>query len=205
VDAQVGVADSFRVGNMIFRNVVFAVFSDNDMNYASALRTINGVIGWPVISHMGTIQLKGKEMSFPVEDPVSPSRNMGLEGDLPFLNVSFYGEYHPYIFDTGSYESLLGKNFLRRFNDSITHAMETNISGGTFGQDVKMKVLRVAILPYRIETYSDELILANILEEGDVIGEDEFYGIIGSDMIYGWKVGKQTATMNFDRMYLHVE
>ncbi|HET8754084.1 MAG TPA: retropepsin-like aspartic protease, partial [Salinimicrobium sp.] len=57
VESHIGVADWLKVGNSLFKNVVFLVFPEESMNFPEVNYSINSILGFPVISAMEEIQL----------------------------------------------------------------------------------------------------------------------------------------------------
>ena len=199
VESKLGVADKIQIGNVTFRNVVFIVLPDKSLSFLGGLYKIKGIIGLPVIAQLGEIQIKKDGHVFsPAKQTASDERNFGLEGNTPFINVNFFGEYHPYIFDTGAATGIYGGKFITTYSDSLKNVKKSSSKVGGAGGMQTISILRIKNLHYEIGSAKNILKAGTVQLSGNEAIFSSFYGIVGEDIFSQW----DTVTINFDRMFV---
>jgi predicted aspartyl protease len=207
VDSKLGVADKIQIGNITFRNVVFIVLPDKSLSFIGGLYKIKGIIGLPVIAQLGEVQIKKNGHIFSPskqtesKQPESYLENFGMEGNTPFINVAFYGEYHPYIFDTGAATGIYGGKFKTTYADSLKDAPTKKSQVGGAGGIQTISILSVTNLHYEIGNAKKVLKRSTVQLSGNETIFDTFYGIVGEDIFSQWDL----VTINFDKMFVLME
>lgn len=198
VNSKLGVADQVRIGNATFNHVVFIVLPDKSLSFLGGLYKIKGIIGLPVIAQMGEVRIEKKRIFSPSKQTESNLHNLGMSGNTPFANVNFYGQWHPYIFDTGAATSILGTNFNKTYRDSLKNFKESTSKVGGAGGVQTISVLKITNLHYNFGGQNGMLKRATLQLKGNEGVFNTFYGIVGEDIFMQWK----TVTINFDKMFV---
>ena len=119
ITADLGVADSVRIGAMEFRHVVFLVLDDALLTFPGNFR-IPGIIGFPVIERMGEIRLQGRAtLAVPATPPARPQGNLLLDELTLLTPARWEGRRLLCRLDTGAGRSQLYEPFYRRFRGEI--------------------------------------------------------------------------------------
>lgn len=199
VQSKMGVADKIEIGNVIFRNVVFIILPDKSLSFLGGLYKIKGIIGLPVIAQLGEIQItKNKHLFSPASPSESDLRNLGLNGNTPFVNVNFFGSYHPYIFDTGAATGILGGKFYSNYSDSLKNTKSSSGHVGGAGGVQKISIVKISHLNYELANQKGMLKRSMIQLDGSSEAIGDYYGIVGEDIFKHWDV----MTINFDQMFV---
>lgn len=202
VDSKLGIADKLEIGNMIFRNVVFIVLPDKSLKFAGGIYKIKGIIGLPVIEQMQHVQItKDHFISSLTPDTTRHDFNLGLEGNTPFVSVSFFGVDKSYVFDTGAAGSVFGTKFNNTYHDSLQDPKEsTQHVGGAGGmQKVNTKVVKNVRYTFAGKSGTLKRIAIQMNGVADALGNH--YGIVGEDIFMQWK----TMTIDFVEMYVELK
>ncbi|CAN5416016.1 hypothetical protein BH09BAC5_BH09BAC5_13980 [soil metagenome] len=199
VNSKIGVAEQIQIGNAVFHNVVFLILPDKSLKFAGGIYKIKGIIGFPVISQFQEIQIhKNGHFISPQKQTESELQNLGVNGNTPFVNVSFYGTYHPYIFDTGAAAGILSEQFQKTYSDSLKNFSESTSHVGGAGGVQKISTLRIENLPYKMGGKSGKLKRATVQLSGASSALDGYNGLVGEDIFTQWEL----MTINFDKMFV---
>jgi predicted aspartyl protease len=199
VAAKIGIADTLAIGNAVFYHVVFIVFPDEALRFFGGLYKIKGIIGMPVLGQLGEIQItkKGRFIS-PLTQTNSAVRNLGFSGNTVFLNASFYGKAHPYIFDTGAGAGIFNVKFYNAYHDKLESPKRKTSRIGGAGGIQQVEIIYFKNLPYAIGEKSGTLKRSTIQVGTNSMELGNFYGIIGEDIITQW----DEIIVNFDKRFL---
>jgi predicted aspartyl protease len=203
VESGLALADSLKIGNIFFQNVVFLVFPDEALTFPSANYSINGIIGYPVIEAMGEIKLtKEFILIIPENDFGSDHENLAIEYLMPIVSADVNGKKFVFTFDTGAQTSSLSSKYyeyLKTLNGEI-YTMDSSHVGGA-GSEVKIPSINLQNTSIAIggkEITLDKLKVFTIpLREEDKY----FYGNLGQDIISKF----DALIINFKKMYLKFE
>jgi predicted aspartyl protease len=124
VTADLGIADSLRIGAMHFHNVVFLVLDDALLTFPDGFR-IPGIIGFPVIEQMGEVRLRRTSLVVPATPPLRTEHNLLLD-ELTLLTLAHW-EGRPMLcrLDTGAGPTQVYEPFYRRFRAAIDAVSDT--------------------------------------------------------------------------------
>jgi predicted aspartyl protease len=200
--SKLGVAKTLVIGNVTFRNVVFIILPDKALKFAGGLYKIKGIVGLPVIAQLKHIEIT-KDHIHATANFSGELRevNFGLEGNTPFVSVTFFGIAHNYIFDTGAAASALGNRFNDAYKDSLVNAEDGSARIGGAGGVQKIKTRKAKDVHYSLGKTSGVLKSLSIQMSGitDVLGN--YYGIVGQDIFMPWEV----MMIDFDKMYVELK
>ena len=125
VTADLGVADSVRIGAMHFHDVVFLVLDDALLTFPGGFR-LPGIIGFPVIEQMGEIRMKGRSLlSVPAVPTLRTEGNLLLD-ELTLLTPVQW-DRRPLLcrLDTGAEHTQVYERFYRSYRGAIDAASDT--------------------------------------------------------------------------------
>lgn len=124
VTADLGIADSLRIGEMHFHDVVFLVLDDAMLTFPDGFR-IPGIIGFPVIEQMGEIRLGRSSLSVPATPPVRAQQNLVLD-ELTLLTPAQW-QRRPLLcrLDTGAGRTQVYEPFYTRYRSAIDSGSDT--------------------------------------------------------------------------------
>lgn len=202
VESKLGLAEELRIGNAVFRNVIFIVLPDKSLRFAAGIYKIRGIIGIPVIAQLGEVQItKDGKLISPEKESTTGLRNFGMNGNTPFVDISFYGKSHPYIFDTGAAGTIFNKRFLQHYSDSLTDQKSRTSKVGGAGGVTEVKIISCTALPYSFGGKTGKLKKGTIQPVSPSEVYESFFGIAGEDIFMEW----ETMTINFTTGFISVQ
>jgi hypothetical protein len=144
VTADLGIADSVRIGAMHFHNVVFLVLDDAMLTFPDGFR-IPGIIGFPVIEQMGEIHLGRSALSVPAAPPERSQHNLVLD-ELTLLTPASW-QSRPLLcrLDTGAGRTQVYEPFYRRYRTLIDAGSDT--ATRKMGSAGGVQITPVRVLP----------------------------------------------------------
>jgi hypothetical protein len=195
------VADSLWIGKALFRNVVFIVMPDDQLNFPEHNIHLNGIIGIPVISAFKEIHIKKrKRLTVRRGETKANIQNLCWNGLSPLLQAKIGEDTVALQFDTGAETTFLYSNYYQKHSKALlTNSVRENrtIMAAGGGSVMPVVVLKKA----RIHFGDDVTNVNNITihtTSMSYTGKGIAMGNIGQDVI------KQFGEMvlNFDRMYV---
>lgn len=201
VESGLGVADSLIIGNMIIRNVVFIIMPNKQLDFPQAGFSINGIIGFPVISAMKEIHLTQKgELKVPLVRTHNNSGNFCLRGLFPVIQVFTDKDTLSFQFDTGADHTDIFSNYFEQHKkEVIAKSDKTKKKYGGAGGASTLKVYELPGFRFRTGDDTVTLPVVSVLTTSvKKSGKDFAYGNMGQDVI------KQFNEMiiNFESMYI---
>jgi Aspartyl protease len=124
ITADLGIADSLRIGAMHFHNVVFLVLDDALLTFPDGFR-IPGIIGFPVIEQMGEIHLSRSGLSVPAAPPSRTQQNLVLDELTLLTPVRWQSRPLLCRLDTGAGRTQVYEPFYRRYREVIDAGSDT--------------------------------------------------------------------------------
>ncbi len=114
-NARLAVADSIRVGGILFEHVVFLVFPDELLSFPQVGLVIDGIIGFPVMHQMGEIDMyRTGEIVVPAVPQDRGLNNLYLDMLHPIVAVYAQGDTLLLNIDTGADRTeLMGRYYDR--------------------------------------------------------------------------------------------
>ncbi len=201
-ETKLAVADSFYVGDILFENVVFLVFPDEQLSFPSHNYEINGIIGFPVMYQMGEIRMHNDgSMIIPKKSDDRQLQNMFMNGLNPVVLLLSDGDTLFFTMDTGAKVSELSKKYYEEHKEMVEEkgTLTTSQRSGV-GGTVEGKEFVLHNFPYTIGSKS------NVLPEIPVVlteysFSEDFDGNLGQDVFSQFN----EMILNFQYMYVDFE
>lgn len=152
VKSDLAVADTIFIDGLVFNNVVFLVFNDEDLSFPQIDYAIKGIIGFPVIKAMEEIRItKSKNIFVPKITTDYSLNNFALDGFMPVVSCQYKGDMLRFSFDTGAKKTSLFSLFYSDYKENIdANFLKMSLSSGSAGgsavfegytiNDVKLKI-----------------------------------------------------------------
>ncbi|WP_242156969.1 retropepsin-like aspartic protease [Aestuariivivens sediminis] len=120
VDSDIAIAETLRIGELTFKNVVFLVLNDEDISFPQIDYYINGIIGFPVIEAMEEIRISKNDTIRVPKTPVAYNlSNFALDGLTPIIAVNYKKDTLSFGFDTGARASTLYAPFYQKYKNQV--------------------------------------------------------------------------------------
>lgn len=197
---RLAVADSLRIGEMVYRHPYFLVAPPDpevDAEFA-----FDGVIGCDLLRAVGEVVVDNETgvFRFPAQ-PSDGEPDMYLSGNIPRVRIEYDGEPFEMVFDTGNVKSGLDSGFAQRFPDAVAGLARHKTRHGGFGGIEEFEA--VTLPEFRIRaagrdiTLHDTEVICNEAEGGTLLT----VGSLGADFVRSFR----RLTINYERMFLRGE
>lgn len=194
------VADSLRIGEMVYRYPFFLVAPPDPE--VDAAFPFDGVIGYDLLRAVGEVVVDNETGVF--RFPALPSDgepDMYLSGNIPRVRIEYDGEPFEMVFDTGNVKSSLDSGFAQRFPDAVAGLARHKTRHGGFGgieefEAVTLSEFRIRAAGRDITLHDTEVICDGA--KGDTLLT---VGSLGADFIRSFR----RLTINCERMFLRGE
>ncbi len=202
VNANLAVADSLYIGDILFERVLLLVVPI--MNIPELDFLISGIIGVPEMRLMEEVHIK-KDGSIFIPKTVQEytSQNMffgDLSGEYPIVRLNSGTDTLNMAFDYGANQSYLSQKYLKEHKQEIEKKCEPKeTSANGLGGEKYFKSYLMQNLPYEIGNM--ESVLSTIDVRDCPTSAGEFDGLIGQDIFLPFEQIK----INFKSMYLEIE
>jgi predicted aspartyl protease len=199
VDADLGIANELRMGDIIIRNAVFMVFPDSTLSFARGLYTIKGIIGFPVIEQLQEIRINKKSLIVPQTTVDRNIRNFGVDELLPVISVVYNTDTLAFTFDTGAQFTFLNEPFYRNYRpliDTAAKAFDMQIGGA--GGITKTKAYRLPQIAITVAGQPALLKDVAVKTTSTDVKDKLYYGNLGQDVMNQFK----EMVINFRYMYV---
>lgn len=195
---KLGIADSLKVGEIVYHNPVFMV-APPDKEIDSVF-TFDGVLGYHFIRDIKEIVIDNELKSFVFPYQISNGEpNMFLSSNTPHVRIEYGTQPFDLIFDTGNVKSTLGNKFVQMFPEALSGLAEHSARKGGFGGISQAK--GVTLPEFRFVVSEVPVTLYNTV----VIRSDEkkqlFSGSLGADFVVLFK----RLTINYESMFIKGE
>jgi len=125
VDSDIAIAETLRIGELTFKNVVFLVLNDEDISFPQIDYYINGIIGFPVIEAMEEIRISKNDTIHVPQNPVEYNlSNFALDGLTPIIAVNYKEDTLSFGFDTGARATTLYSPFYEKYKSEVDNNYE---------------------------------------------------------------------------------
>ena len=196
---KLAMADSLKVGEMVYNNPVFMVAPPD--REVDSLFTFDGVLGYHFIRDAREIIIDNEAGRFIFPQEISDGEpNMYLSSNTPQVRISYNGYPLDLIFDTGNVKSDLGNRFAETFPEAIEGLAEQTTSRGGFGGISQTKAV---VLPeFRFEAAGSTVTLYNTeVIKNTESGSQLFSGSLGADFVLSFK----RLVINYQNMFIRGE
>lgn len=193
--ADLAVCPRLNIGEIVVKNAVFLVLSDQALHIEQIDYSINGIIGFPIINAFREIQITQDNLFIipEIESPKSHPSNMALDELKPMI----YMNGMHFSFDTGATESMMYLSFYLKHKqeiDSLYTEQEFEF-GGAAGS----KKFTGYAIPFTFDIMDKRVRLENLMVLNEAIKANEpTFGNIGQDIIANF----QSMTINFNAMFI---
>jgi predicted aspartyl protease len=199
VQANLGIANELKMGDIIVRNAVFMIFPDSALSFASGLYTIKGIIGFPIIEQLQEIRINKNSLIVPQTPTDRNLRNFGVDELLPVISVAYNTDTLAFTFDTGAQFTFLNEPFYRDYKtlvDSAGKSFDMQIGGA--GGITKTKAYRLSQIA--INVAGKPALLKDVaVKTSSTSPKDKlYYGNFGQDIMNQFK----EMVINFRYMYV---
>ncbi len=198
VDSEVGYAEEVKIGNMIFRNVVFLVFPDEALTFSMGL-SIEAIIGFPIIRDMREIRISEDGMFIPLNPDTKAYNNFLLNGFSPIIEMLKGKDSLSFAFDTGAKRTMLYQpyyNFYKSEIDGKYEPEEIKVEGA--GGAKYFKGFKLNNINLKTANVSYTLEDVDLISESIEGRESKYFGNLGRDYIWQYR----SYTINFETMFI---
>ena len=198
INAKLGVADSLRIGEILFENIVFAIVDDEQLS----LNNIHGIIGFNLINQMKEIRIDFKKgnIFFPVTPVKLDLRNLYLAGSMPVVRLKSGLDTLLFQLDTGAIQSIYTKKYFDAHRERIVNnGQRTIATKRSLGVEIKIELYALTNAPFEIGNF--EMTLPEVLVETREYPTSKNLntdGVLGHDVLTHF----DEMILNFESMYL---
>ncbi|MDD3161019.1 MAG: retroviral-like aspartic protease family protein [Bacteroidales bacterium] len=197
---KLGMLDTLRIGDIIYRNVAFTIYSGQHLG-------VDAGLGLGFMKAMGEIQiyLQEKKIVFPSAEtplPATGSNMMLNDGGSLFVEAYSNNERLIFMFDTGASSFLSDSYYQKHAADSLDAGllkMTTTMSG--FGGTRESRVFDIPSFPIKVGTVNHTMINMSVFTDRIIGATSQFDGLLGSDYVRMCR----KVTVNFNKMFMTVE
>jgi hypothetical protein len=194
-----GIADSLYLGDILIRHVVFQVLPDEQLHFPSIGFTLDGILGFPVITQLKEVHIS-KSGDFMVLPDAVPGgvHNMAFDGSTTIISVTQHADTLSFHFDTGATGTELYSNYFNQYtSDIIATGKVDSVESGGVGGNIKSKVYILPKIQLTIGEKNAELKDIAVRTTPAFKGQ-KYNGNIGQDVIKQFN----EMILNFESMYL---
>jgi predicted aspartyl protease len=183
VKTQIGVADSLELAGVSFKNVVFLVVPDDQLQVPVPGYRLDLIIGFPVFHALGAIRFEGKRGFTPLAASTdSEGSAMRFAGSDILIRARLNGEATTLQLDTGAAQTALSDVFAKSHRELIKGLNITDAHVAGAGGTVATKVANWNNV--NIAIGNREANLATLPIDVDSLGRSGKYpGVLGSDVL----------------------
>lgn len=201
---KLALGERFRVGGIEVSNAVFLVFPDSALSFGGGFYKINGIIGFPIISHFGTLTFTDQTQltvnGEKAKSDVEP--NMIIDGLKPVIYLAFNGEELPYTFDTGADRTKLSDNFFKRYRPTVeAEGTSLELKAEGTGGGLVLKGYEIPELTFFLSGKPVSLKKVFVSQDPISTNGEIYFGNIGQDFIRQFR----TMTISFEGAYVAFE
>jgi hypothetical protein len=193
--AQLAVADTFLLGDIVFRNVIFLVIPDENLSFPSIDYRIYGIIGYPVIAALNEIRI-GQDGTFTIPEQqtaFTSASNMAMKQLIPIIRI----DNRHYTFDSGANQTILYSAYYQSEKARIDSLYQPEVIsfGGAAGSDTFEGFY--AEVSFHVSGKTILLHQTPVLKT-PIKDDETVFGNIGQDVIQQFPL----MILNFDQMHL---
>ncbi len=186
--SRIGIADSFRLGDILFRHAVFRVLEDSLLTFYDGEYTINGLFGADMMSMMGEVTIfPDGRLIIPKEPGDYTLRNLAFENMQTIMCIGYNSDSIPVKFDTGSGTSRFMAPMYQEYQEVVMqNGQKTELVYGGIGGDQSFKKFNLYNLDSVEVEMNDTIVkLSNVIVHSSAIHVDpvEYYGVFGWDFL----------------------
>lgn len=185
VKSDIAITPELSIGDVIFKNVVFLLFDDEDLSFPQLDYYINGAIGFPVIESMEEIRINRENQIFTPKSPtVYTYNNLALDGLMPIIAVKYKEDTLSFTFDTGAKSTSLYKQFYKDYKKEIESNYEKiKFKAGGAGGIEEFEGYNITNISLKVGDAQASLDSLRLHLENIGSQENKFHGNFGQDYI----------------------
>jgi len=204
--SQIGIAEKIKIGNCIVTNVLFLIIPDKALTIPQVNYTIDGIIGFPVLTQMKEIRFsKEGFLTIPKLGTKSDLQNLVIWGSNPVVSFSTIRDTLHFLLDTGANKSELSKAYYDKYEkDILKYGKADSTQYGALGEFNKISTKKYYVLEdFIFYAGSKKALLPSIDVFPFILRNDRkmFYGSIGQDFINLF----DEMILNLEYMYIDFE
>lgn len=195
---KLAVADSLKVGDIVYHNPVFMVAPPD--KEVDSLFSFDGVLGYHFIRDIKEVVIDNESGQFLFPYQISEGEpDMYLSSNTPIIRIEYGGQPFDLIFDTGNAKSNLGNQFAQTFPEALSGLPEHESRQGGFGGVSKVKAVTLPEFSFSIAGQTVTLHNTDVFMESS--NSQLFSGSLGADFILLFK----RLTINYENMFIRGE
>jgi len=194
--AKRGVADSLRIGDLLFENVVFNIIPDEQLIFHEFNYRVDGIIGLQLMYQMKEIRIdvQAENIIVPQIPVKQDAHNLFFSGALPILRFESDQDTLLFTLDTGASNTTFSKKYFDAHHEKIVKKGRRGIEYRYgVGGGVASEVYVLNDVPFKIGDFVMRLPSVNVSAQQYLFNK-YFDGNLGRDVL-----------MNFDEMILNFE
>ena len=189
---NIAIADSIRVGDIIMRNVPFAVLDLNAGNerIGSATSTFSLILGQPFLQQFGryTIDTERQTITFEQEIEEKETRHNIYRMSTLYMEVEHSNKHFAINFDTGASRSTFGYAYYKDFTPEINREGRWDIEGmAGYGGISYESIFRMPKITLGIGNKQCNLEDTEVAALPSQNGLTDGYGRLGLDFLRQWQ------------------
>ena len=195
---KLAIADSLKVGEIIYHNPIFMVAPpDKDLD---SVFTFDGVLGYHFIRDIKEVIIDNESKSFVFPYQISEGEpNMFLSSNTPNVRIEYEGQAFDVIFDTGNVKSDLGNKFAQMFPEALSGLIEHESNRGGFGGISQVEAVTLPEFSFSLSGQPVTLHNTEVLMESP--DSQLFSGSLGADFVLSFK----RFIINYENMFIRGE
>ena len=199
ITANMAIAKVIEFGNVKMKNVAFMVFPDSALYFPQADFQIYGILGYPVISALGEIQLTGDDkLIIPRENTESSYPNLAMNYLTPIVELYSKQDTLLFTFDTGASNTWIYEEYFNANKKEIMDKYQlTQLNLGGAGGVMIHDVYKIEF-PIKIGDQRTTINSAVLFPETNQVLHDQYTGNLGLDAIKSF----DNMILNFEKMFV---
>lgn len=197
--AGLGVADSLYIGDVLLKNVVFQVLPDEILHFDAFDFTIDGILGFPVITQLKEIHIR-QDGTFIISPSSNANHlsNLAFDGSTTIISAVNDTDTLSFHFDTGATGTEFYGNYFNKFKTKVKRNGKVGtVETGGAGGSKKVQVYTLPTVNLTVGQKKVEIKDIPVRTVASFKGQ-KYNGNIGQDVIKQF----DEMILNFESMYL---
>lgn len=185
-NSSLAIGESLKIGTIEFKNVVFLVIPDEQLNFPQIDYRIDGILGYPVISQLEEIHIRqqDKEMFITAALKKATSANLAMDCLTPIVLVEVNKQALPFYFDTGAKSSYFNSRYFNQNHAEILkNGIQDSLMLGGAGGARKNNTYLVKNYVLRIGSNKTRIPEMHVMTIKHNLNDEKAYGTLGQDFI----------------------
>ncbi len=198
---KLAVADSLKVGEIVYHNPVFMVAPTDHI--VDSVFAFDGVLGYHFIRDIKETIIDNQTQRFVFPYRISKGEpNMYLASNTPNLQIEYAGKQFDVIFDTGNVKSLLDEKFAQMYPEAVSGLTEHATHLGGFGGISRIDVVTLPEFCFSVSGTAVKLGDVEVIKlKPDSSPTLLYSSSLGADFVLSFK----RLTINYESMFVKGE